>query len=218
MKFSEWLLLIQPALLFYLFAVLRKQLCHTNSWQFPRATDFLVPKSELQGLISHQEWAGPFHFLLQCALFFPPVGGVFLSHYPNCSPQNAVFNCISLVADRLKENIHAGVFQCIFFFCCFSTPSISACYQGSQRIVEYMLCSTGWISLLILRKLYKYFLVKLRIKNTLFAILIQIQNDEFRIIKTYHFIIYVLEYCSLEGKFLLFLLKHCKIQYSKQDP
>lgn len=95
--------------------------CSGNSYPIqlnlclPRATDLLVPKSELQGLISHKEWAGPFHFLLRHAMFFLLTGGVFPSHYPNYCPGNAVLNCISLIAD-LKEKIHTDFFDVLFFF------------------------------------------------------------------------------------------------------
>lgn len=41
-------------------------------------------------------------------------GGVFLSHYPSYSPENAVLNCFSPVAD-LKEKIRTDFFQCTFF-------------------------------------------------------------------------------------------------------
>ena len=72
-------------------------------------------------------------------------GGVFASHDPNYSPENAVLTCISLVED-LKKKIYTDFFNVQFFFPLhFSSPVTSACYLQSKSTVKHILSSTAYI-------------------------------------------------------------------------
>lgn len=53
--------------------------------------------------------------------------------------------------------------------------------------------------------LYECFLLKTRMLNMWFAILMSMANDEFNMIKTHIFIIYILEYEAGKASFYCFL-------------